>query len=442
MIKTLIVADDLTGANATGSLLAKHGLRVGTLMGETTKIEPEDFDALAMTTDSRGISATAAKNKISHVMSLFSDIPVGFYNKRIDSTLRGNIGAEIDSILAYLPEQTLALVVAAFPSSGRISSGGYLLVDGVPLEQTGVANDPTSPVTQSKITDIIASQSEHSVGYIPLKTVMAGEPELVVALREQAAANEKIIVLDACTNDDILGIAKAVIESRLAFIAVDPGPFTEALTMETTVQTDTKSKQKTLFVIGSASELTRQQIANFQTELAPFTIKIDVTQFLIPTTKATEIERAVKLVLANLETEDSFLIATNLVETDIIDLVKAAETAQISVHDASAFITASLGEIAYRIMQQTEQQIGGVYLSGGDVTVAFCEKLAAQGIEVKDEILPLAVYGRLIGGEMDGQIIVTKGGLVGDQHALVTCAKYMQTKLSTDYSQAETTEVS
>lgn len=34
MIETLIVADDLTGANATGSLLAKQGRRVGTLMDQ------------------------------------------------------------------------------------------------------------------------------------------------------------------------------------------------------------------------------------------------------------------------------------------------------------------------------------------------------------------------------------------------------------------------
>ncbi|MDY6416382.1 MAG: four-carbon acid sugar kinase family protein [Succinivibrio dextrinosolvens] len=54
----------------------------------------------------------------------------------MDSTLRGNIGAETDAMLDSLGEQYTAIVVPTFPSSGRTVVGGYLLVNGALLHKT------------------------------------------------------------------------------------------------------------------------------------------------------------------------------------------------------------------------------------------------------------------------------------------------------------------
>lgn len=431
MIETLIVADDLTGANATGSLLAKQGRRVGTLMDQGNLQSLADFDVLAVTTDSRGSSSKTAKARVSQVMETFKETKVGFFNKRIDSTLRGNVGAEIDGMLGQLDPATIAIVVAAFPNSGRISSGGYLLVNGIPLEQTGVANDPTSPVTQSKIEKIIASQTNYPLGYIDLETVMSSQATLEKALLEQVQVGNRIIVIDACTNQDIAAIAKTLKTSPFPFITVDPGPLTAALAhlSPTPVQTEPPSA-KLLFVVGSATELSRQQLAYFRQEYAPLTIKLTVLNFLTPITRDQEIKKAVARLLTEWDNYDTFLLATNLVAGDILDLKVEALKLNLSLEAASDLITQSLAEITYQLLTEKSQQLPGVYLSGGDVTVAFCDKVQALGVEVLEEILPLAVYGQLIGGEQSGQVIVTKGGLVGDVTALTTCARYLETRLS------------
>lgn len=426
MIETLIVADDLTGANATGSLLAKHGLRVGTLMGQTELTDLTQFDVLAVTTDSRGSTPEIARQRVSQVMRDFQATSVGFCNKRIDSTLRGNVGAEIDAMLDQLVPETVAVVVAAFPSSGRISSGGYLLVDGIPLEQTGVAADPTSPVTQSNIVEIIASQTKRTVGYISLQTVMSGDQLVIEALLAQHTSGNRIIVVDACTNEDIATIAKAVITSELPYIAVDPGPFTEALAIASAGDLPRKHLSKLLFVVGSATELTRQQLAHFQGAYQPLTVKLEVLNFLKSSTREAEIKRGVQMVISQFEENETFLLATNLAATDIVDLEAAAIQVNLTLTEASELITESLAEITYQLLTLTADQIRGIYLSGGDVTVAFCQKVKASGVEVLDEILPLAVYGQLIGGTRQGQVIVTKGGLVGDGEALTKCAQYLE----------------
>lgn len=82
-------------------------------------------------------------------------------------------------------------------------------------------------------------------------------------------------------------------------------------------------------------------------------------------------------------------------------------------------------------LQKKELRLGGLYTSGGEVTVAVARRLRASGFSVRGEVLPLAVYGRLIGGEYPDFPMVTKGGFVGDSESIVQCVNYLFTKIST-----------
>ena len=64
------------------------------------------------------------------------------------------------------------------------------------------------------------------------------------------------------------------------------------------------------------------------------------------------------------------------------------------------------------------------------MTVAVCNSLGAAGIKVEGEIMPLAVYSRLIGGSYNNMPIVTKGGLIGDEKALIKCIDYLLSKIN------------
>jgi uncharacterized protein YgbK (DUF1537 family) len=208
MLKTVIIADDLTGANDTGAILAKNGLKVGTLLDKSDLSKFEKFDVLSITTNSRGMSANDAYNKVYDAVNLFENKENIFFSKRIDSTLRGNVGYEIDSIIDNLGNDTKAIVVASFPNSGRVSIGDFLLVNGVPLENTEVSKDPTSPVKTSRVTEIIKNQSKRKVGFISLDKVLKGSNIIKNEIIQNVKDNSEIIVIDACTNEDIDEIAK------------------------------------------------------------------------------------------------------------------------------------------------------------------------------------------------------------------------------------------
>ena len=55
------------------------------------------------------------------------------------------------------------------------------------------------------------------------------------------------------------------------------------------------------------------------------------------------------------------------------------------------------------------------------MTAEVLDGLGGVGIEVLDEVVPLAAGGTLVGGPRAGLPIVTKGGLVGDTGTAVVC---------------------
>src|SRR5699024_4083932 len=130
--------------------------------------------------------------------------------KRIDSTVRGKIGLEIDTVLDNSGDDSVAIVVGAFPDSGRIASGGYLLVHGEPVQETDVTKDPVKVIHTSFIPELIKEQSVHSVGYIGLNHVLNGAKQLAASISGQINKKNRIIVIDAVRDEDIDIIADAM----------------------------------------------------------------------------------------------------------------------------------------------------------------------------------------------------------------------------------------
>ena len=111
MAQCIVIADDLTGANATGVLLTKMNYQAYTVMNPAA-VSPETIegsDCVLYPTDSRGISPEEAYQRTYDAVKLLASPEVIVYGKRIDSTLRGNLGRETDAMLDFLGEEYIAL---------------------------------------------------------------------------------------------------------------------------------------------------------------------------------------------------------------------------------------------------------------------------------------------------------------------------------------------
>lgn len=436
MLKTVIIADDLTGANDTGAILAQNGLKVGTLLKTSDMDKFNNFDVLCISTNSRGIGPSDAYKRVKNAANLFENKENLFFSKRIDSTLRGNVGSEIDSIIEALGDDAIAIVVASFPNSGRVSIGDFLLVNGVPLEKTEVAKDPTSPVKTSVVTEIVKKQSKYNIGYVSLDKVLKGADVVKNEVLDKVKDNNRIVVIDACTINDINVIAKACIDSKLRFVAIDPGTFTASVAKLIFKQEEKiKVREKVLCGIGSASNLTREQINFLKLKCNPLIVKTNTIEFFDREKREEEINRVIKEVTDRENDYNVLVVTTTTDESDVLDFVEIKEKYNLEKKQCANLITDAISEIIYGVINILGSKIGGVYTSGGDVTEDFCTKIEAAGMDVKDEVIPLAIYTRIIGGIFDGKPMITKGGLVGSKDTLFTCINYLQTKISTEYSE-------
>lgn len=91
-------------------------------------------------------------------------------------------------------------------------------------------------------------------------------------------------------------------------------------------------------------------------------------------------------------------------------------------------INDSIAEIAAGILADNPD-IAGLYTCGGDISVAVCNRLGAYALQLHSEVVPLASFGELKGGRFDGMKFLTKGGMVGDENALITCIEHLREKI-------------
>jgi uncharacterized protein YgbK (DUF1537 family) len=131
--------------------------------------------------------------------------------KKTDSTLRGNIGAELAALVEASAGAPL-LYAPAYPPMGRTVREGTLFVDGIPVGETWIAKDPLNPVRESYIPALLSAQCSMAI-------FSRAAPELA------NPAPWTISVGDGERNSDVEAAAQAVAVGRLYRLAAGPAGF-------------------------------------------------------------------------------------------------------------------------------------------------------------------------------------------------------------------------
>ena len=426
MSKIVVIADDLTGANATSILLKKNGYKAATFLGIDAykSSDTDNLDVISVSTDTRAVEQEVAYKIVSNLVNCFKDEKIEFFSKRIDSTLRGNIGSEVKAVLDKLDKSAMAMVVPSYPASGRIVIGGNMLVDGQPLSRTSVARDPKTPIHHNSVRKIIEESYKEEIAYISLDDIEKGASFLKEKILEKSKLGIRLVIFDAVSDSDINTIAKAINMSQLEIVSVDPGPLTQALAREKFKKS--KSNKKIMLTIGSVTDVTMEQILEFEKAEKVYFEEVDSLKLIYKEQAEEEIKRVSKSLIKNIDNFDLFGAISTKDKSNLLDL--KAIGADLGIHEdqVSQRISQGLAKITENVMEAKSEEITGLYTSGGDITVAVCQLLDSVGIDMVDEVMPLAVYGKLKGGKYNGLPIVTKGGLIGNKKALIECVDFMR----------------
>ncbi|MED2970787.1 four-carbon acid sugar kinase family protein [Fictibacillus sp. B-59209] len=429
-MRIAVIADDLTGANATGVLLTKQGISTATILHGFSPQTAYNYDAICIDTDSRYTPKHVAYKRVSDIISSLSGQGVELFCKRIDSTGRGNIGGEIDACLDALGEDSVAVVMPSYPVSGRTTVGGYLLVNGTPVQETDVAKDPQAPLNESHVPSIISRQCAKPVATLEMNEVLQGSFQLTSCLQEKISDGSRVIVADAVNEEQIEAVAKAMAALDVTFVPVDPGPLTAAYVKEK--YSGSPFTPKILLTIGSCTSVTGKQIHHLAENLPLHTVYIDPLKLARDENgeRDAEILRGMNEGLRLLEEQAVVLVTTFQEDAPLLDLQAIAKEQLTTEASLARRITDGLAIISQRIIQKSRTSISGCFSSGGDVTASICAAGKTHGIQLLDEVFPLAAYGRFIGGYLDGLPVVTKGGLVGSESAITESVLFLQRQLT------------
>lgn len=426
------VADDLTGATTTGVLLARSKARTAVFFNEEAAEKTEgidELDAILISSNSRPLPANEAYDKVKSATIALKKMGVEYFSKRIDTTLRGGVGVELDAMLDQMKEGTVAVVVPAMPQSRRILVGGYSVIDGVALINTPVAQDVRTPVKENYIPRLLEGQTRRKVGLVTLDKVLAGEEVIEEALAEQKKAGCEVIVVDGITLEDVENIAKACISLRWDVVAVDPGPFTSKLAFyrelisaeEPNIPPQADEAGKTVLIAaGSATPVTKKQMEILCQDPRHVRVSVEPLPLIEGGDVALdEVFKAVNKAAELLESDNqprAILFETAL-HGELLNLDEEDNKRHYAGGMSANRINAGLGMIVSQLLEKVgKEKVAGLYTTGGDTMVNVCYQLGVECIEVMDYVIPQTDVGRLVGSKYSGLPVVGKGGLTGNDN--------------------------
>jgi len=200
--KILIVADDYTGASDTGVQFSKRQLRSIVLTGKDyIDTSLKDCDVLVVDTESRSDDGDTAYRKAYEIGKIAKEKNIRYIFKKLDSTLRGNIGAELSGLMDSCGIQH-AVLSPAMPSYGRTTKNGNVYVNNVLLAETEFARDPKTPVNESYIPEIISKQTDKRIGVIDYNVVLSGKQSVTHRVHQLFNSGIQVVVIDVQENED------------------------------------------------------------------------------------------------------------------------------------------------------------------------------------------------------------------------------------------------
>ncbi|MFK7692333.1 four-carbon acid sugar kinase family protein [Paenibacillus sp. HJGM_3] len=418
-----IIADDLTGASDSGVQFARKGLQSQVVFDlEHLSTATWDYDVVVLDTDSRSVPREVAFDRVTAAASQVKRSGFKHVYKKMDSTLRGNLGAELDAVMDALPFD-FAVVAPAYPKIGRTTFNGIHALNGVPIDQTEIARDPKSPVKESDLVKLFTSQSKRKVGLIPLETLHAGYQQVFDQIKLLHQDHTELIVFDAVTEADMQQIAEMLAASEYRILWAGSAGLADYLPKALSFPVGRSepaelpsSNKPVLLVAGSISEVTRSQVSTFNTDPQVTAVELNTVQMIASDEGSLqEVQRCRTVLLTALSTgSDVSLYASSSPEQVKLSKAAGAERGWDST-EVSNRIANVLGEIASGILQEVELQ--GVILTGGDTAKAVCKHLGVSGIQLIKEIEPGIPLGKLVA--KSPLWVVTKAGAFGNANSLL-----------------------
>ncbi len=385
----------------TGLQYAKSGLPTVFDLGGASG----DYDALVLSSNSRSLDPDSARSATRDVAARAASLGRRIY-KKIDSTLRGNIGPELEVALKTVRVRSLVLA-PAFPAQGRSTVGGTQYVRGLAISKTEAARDPVAPVTEDHVPTLVERASSLRSGHLALDVVRSNSNSLAARMTELSNNGAQIIVADAETDSDLAAIATAIKMAGMDRLSAGSAGLAEQLVDARSAagpRVRTVSSECNAVLAGSFSEVTRRQIDYAAAHL-------DAAVYSPSDSDLANPARAIAHANESLAAGRTWMGFAGhrgrpLVEPSLVDALQNW-----------------LGDVCCALDERFDHL--GLVVTGGETGSICLKRMCAGAIEIAAEVQSGIAGGVVSGGPFDGRLVVTKAGAFGKDDALVASIDWL-----------------
>ena len=386
-----IIADDLSGANDTGVKFAKKGYNavVSITTNQSTLLIPDKIDVFVVDTETRELEERPARKKVKSILEKLSIDQDDFVYKKVDSTMRGNIGAEIEEIMKFL-QKDICIFSPSFPSHQRVTIDSYLVVDQRPPGKGEYSSHQLNQEEYSFIPSILEKQTDFSIGQICLKDIAKGQGAILSKINELYKKGNKIIVLDSTMENHLKDIFNSGFKFKGSVLFSGSAGLANHFPINNNRPEKLKAnieniKSPVIVVAGSRNYIVGQQISYLKNSLNLPEIKIELEQAFSDRDRLLENYTAKSIEFVN--AGQDLLIYTDSIYNERHSINKKLMVKyHLSFRELEIEIKKIFGKLAAEIIRQTNAR--NLILTGGDVALGVCEELKINNMNILDELLP------------------------------------------------------
>ena len=408
--KLFAIADDLTGATDCAAVCASSGMQAVVVLDGST---PQETELLVLDANTR---CMGQKEAIARVDALLLDQARSadrIFFKKVDSTLRGHLAAELRAVLDTRRKATsrraVALLAPAFPAQGRTTVNGQVLVHGLPLDKSDLwKGEPQPP--PSNIPDLLTAAGLRS-SVVSLEIIRQGraalERDLVLRAREA-----DVLVCDAETDADLARIAEASLVLGPGTVWAGSAGLTRHLAQSlgphggaAAIPSLQVAATPVLFVVGSMSRVSREQ-AEILTATGDVLVQRIPARLLMAGAQSPEWSRQEQQLQSSLEAGRDLL------------LLPVDEQILLPEH-ATAVCTAMAQLLAGC------DAAGALVATGGQTARAVLDAWGITQLKLQGEVEPGLPFS-LAEGWRRPIPILTKAGGFGHPDTLLNCRRFLR----------------
>ncbi|MDY0093462.1 MAG: four-carbon acid sugar kinase family protein [Candidatus Vecturithrix sp.] len=433
-----VIADDLTGANDTGVQFSKQGYATHVaILSETRFQYPADLkklvnasqqeaiDVLVIDTETRDADAVTARARIRSVIESLNPAPEDIVYKKVDSTLRGQIGVELDECIRLL-DKDVCVFTPSFPQAKRITVGGYLIVQDQPLGLSEYYSGDLTPEDASFIPSLLQAETTFPIARLDLREVIKGREAILEGIQGAAGTGNKILIIDALNDTQLQNIlASSFAYSGSVLYAGSAGLANSLSTMYNGHRRQRPPAKKfsapVCIVSGTRRSIVQQQIAYLQKNLKVSACMLDVAQIFKQ--REALLEHTTIDVVRGLQRGNHLLLYPDprYQTKQAMQVLLAESSGDLRTLEVS--IRTFFGELIARIMDV--HPIRNLIMTGGDTAIGVCSALLIDHLSIVDELLPgipLSVGRYRDAFDLN---IVTKAGGFGDEDTLYSLIQHL-----------------